>query len=147
MSQCPYCQATEKQVKAGLTEVGSQRFRCNLCQRRYTPAPKLRGYPEAMRHQAVRLYAAGMNFRRIARQLGVNHQTVINWINAYAASLPSEPPLPEETPIIELDELHSFIGRKKRGLHHDNGGSAKRLRSRLSDWASPGGSGHARDAG
>ena len=113
MSQCPYCQATEKQVKAGLTEAGSQRFRCNFCQRRYTPDPKAQGYPEAMRQQAVRLYADGMNFRRIARQLGVNHQTVINWINAYAASLPSEPPLPEETPIIELDELHSFIGEKK----------------------------------
>ncbi len=113
MNRCPYCQATEKQIKAGLTEAGSQRFRCKLCQRRYTPEPKAQGYPEAMRQQAARLYADGMNFRRIARQLRVNHQTVVNWVNAYADSLPSEPPLPEATPIIELDELHSFIGEKK----------------------------------
>lgn len=113
MNECPYCQATENQIKAGLTAAGSQRFRCKLCQRRYTPDSKERGYPEALRRQAARLYADGMNFRRIARQLGVHHQTVINWINAYAASLPDGPPLPEDTPIIELDELHSFIGNKK----------------------------------
>ena len=43
------------------------------------------------------MYADGMNFRRIARQLGVNHQTVINWVNAYADSLPIEPSLPEQS--------------------------------------------------
>jgi transposase-like protein len=95
MNQCPYCQATENQIKAGRTKAGSQRFRCKLCQRRYTPEPKERGYPEGMRQQAVRLYADGMNLRRIARQLGVNHQTAANWINAYADRLPGEPPLPE----------------------------------------------------
>lgn len=113
MNRCPYCHSAENQIKAGRTKAGSQRFRCKLCQRRYTPDPKERGYPEALRRQAVRLYADGMNFRRIARQLRVNHQTVINWVNAYAASLPSETALPEETPVIELDELHSFIGKKK----------------------------------
>lgn len=113
MNQCPYCQATDNQIKAGRTKAGSQRYRCKLCQRRYTPAPKERGYPAAMRQQAVRLYADGMNLRRIARQLQVNHQTIVNWVNAYADSLPSEPALPEETPIIELDELHSFIAEKK----------------------------------
>ena len=107
MNQCPYCQATENQIKAGLTKAGSQRFKCKLCQRRYTPDPKIRGYPEALRQQAVRLYADGVNFRRIARQLQVNHQTIINWVNACVASLPSETALPDETPIIELDELRS----------------------------------------
>lgn len=58
-----------------------------------------------------------MNFRRIARQLRVNHQTVVNWVNAYAASLPSETALPEEMPVIELDELHSFIGNKKNAVY------------------------------
>ncbi len=113
MNQCPYCQATENQIKAGRTKAGSQRYRCKSCQRRYTPEPKLRGYPEAIRLQAIRLYADGMNLRRIARQLQVNHQTVANWVNAYADSLPGDPPLPEQSAIIELDELHSFIAEKK----------------------------------
>ena len=66
-----------------------------------------------MRQQAVRLYADGMNFRQIARQLIVNPQTVINWVNAYAASLPEGPPLPAEVAVIDQDELFTFVGEKK----------------------------------
>ena len=72
--KCPHCHSAENQIKAGHTKVGSQRFQCKLCQRRYTPEPKERGYPEEMRRQAIRLHADGMNMRRIARQLSVNHQ-------------------------------------------------------------------------
>ncbi len=67
---------------------------------RYTSESKDRGYPESMRRQAVRLYADGVNLRRIARQLGVNRQSVVNWINAYSDRLPGEPPLPEQSAII-----------------------------------------------
>ena len=61
----------------------------------------------------MRLYVDGMNFRRIARQLGVNHQTVINWINAHVAHLPQQPTLPDEVTVVEQDELFTFIGDKK----------------------------------
>jgi len=55
-----------------------------------------------------------MNFRRIARTLGVCHRTVINWVNAYAAQLPDEPPVPPDEPleVTELDELFTFAGKK-----------------------------------
>ena len=113
MKPCPNCHATDNQIKNGRTKAGSQRYRCKLCQKSYTPEPKEPGYSAEMRLRAVRMYADGMNFRRIARHLGVNHQSVINWVNAYADSLPIEPPVPEQSDIIELDELHSFIGEKK----------------------------------
>lgn len=113
MNPCPYCQATDNQIKAGRTGAGSQRYLCKRCRRRYTPHQKARGYPDEMRQQAVRLYADGMNFRQIARQLIVNPQTVINWVNAYTASLPEEPPLPAEVEVIEQDELFTFVGDKK----------------------------------
>ncbi len=35
-----------------------------------------------------------MSQRRIARHLGVVHQTVANWAMAYAATLPDAPPPP-----------------------------------------------------
>jgi hypothetical protein len=54
-----------------------------------------------------------MNFRRVARHLGVSHQTVINWINAHVATLPDTPPLPDEVGGLEQDELFTFIGEKK----------------------------------
>ena len=120
MKTCPYCQASENQVKVGYTEAGSQRYQCQHCRRRYTPQAKTPGYGEAMRQQAVKLYVDGMNFRRIARHLDMHHQTVINWINAHTASLP-DAPLPENVTFIEADELFTFIGEKKRDLCDDPG--------------------------
>ena len=71
MSECPYCQRSEKQVKAGRNESGSQRYRCQVCQRKYTPEPKVQGYSDEVRRQALQLYVDGMNFRRIGRTLGI----------------------------------------------------------------------------
>jgi transposase-like protein len=114
MSQCPYCQRTDHQVKAGQNASGSQRYRCQVCQRKYTPDPNPRGYDEKVRRQALQLYVDGLGFRRIGRSLGVAHRTVINWVNAHAAQVPDAPPVPD-TPleVNELDELFTFVGEKK----------------------------------
>lgn len=113
MKACPHCQSRDQQVKAGRTEAGSQRYLCKHCQRRYTPEPKQAGYGDDLRRQAVRLYVDGMNFRRIARHLGVNHQTVINWVNAHVVALPDDLPRPDTVTVIEQDELLTFVGDKK----------------------------------
>ena len=117
MKKCPYCQAHEGQVKAGLNKSGSQRYRCQTCQRRYTPTPKPHGYSAAIRQQAIQNYVDGMNLRRIGRLLGIDHHTVINWINNYTHNLPDSPPLPP-TPlqVCELDEVFTFIEDKKTRL-------------------------------
>jgi transposase-like protein len=118
MFTCPYCHDTNRQVKVGFNPTGTPRYLCKACGRKYTPQPKRQGYDEQMRRQAVRLYVDGMNLRRIARQLGVVHQTVANWVAAHAATLPDTPPLPPTPPkqslnIVELDELYTFEGEKK----------------------------------
>lgn len=59
--------------KAGKTEAGSQRYRGMQCQRKYTPEPKLHGYPEKLRKQASAMYVDGKNLRKIARHLKVHH--------------------------------------------------------------------------
>ena len=114
MSQCPYCQRIDQQVKAGHNASGSQRYRCQVCRRKYTPEPNPRGYDESVRRQAIQLYVDGIVFRRIGRILGVAHRSVINWVNAYAARLPEQPPVPPE-PLVgnELDELFTFVGSQK----------------------------------
>ena len=58
------------------------------------------------------MYVDGLNLRRVARHLGVNHQSVANWVNAYAEQLPAAPQ-PEAVDIIEMDEVFTFIGEKK----------------------------------
>ncbi len=120
MNTCPHCQRTDGQVKIGRNESGTQRYQCKSCRRKYTPEPKAPGYDAQVRRQAVRLYVDGMNLRRIARQLGVVHQTVANWVTAHAATLPDTPPAPPSAPkqplaVAELDELYTFEGEKKTG--------------------------------
>lgn len=113
MSECPFCHDTENQVKAGKTGVGSQRWKCKPCNRRYTPEPK-QTYSDEMRQQAVKLYADGASFRQVARHFGVDHVTVMNWVKAHVNQLP-DAPFPPERPlhIVEMDELYTFVGKKK----------------------------------
>lgn len=113
MNTCPHCQQNTRQVKVGRTKAGSQRYQCQHCRRRYTPQPKAQGYPDSVRQQAMRLYVDGMNLRRIARHLGVVHQSVANWVAAHAALLPDTPPQPETVTVIEQDELYTFVEAKK----------------------------------
>jgi transposase-like protein len=115
---CPTCQATDRQTKSGSNDSGSPRRHCQHCGRTYTPKPKHKGYETEKRQMALRMYVDGINFRRIARLIGVHHQTVINWVDAAAARLPS-PPTPkqrQQQPVdtLELDEIHTFVGQKKR---------------------------------
>ena len=60
---------------------------------------------------AVKLYVDGMNIRRIGRTLGVNHQSVANWVKAHAAQLPAAP-VPTQVETIELDEIFTFVEKK-----------------------------------
>lgn len=112
MKRCPYCQETTHQNRAGKTDAGSQRYRCMHCNRRYTPEPKLQGYPASLRKRAVEMYVDGGNFRRIARHLKVNHRTVALWITDHAEALPATP-MPGAVKEAEMDEVFTFIGDKK----------------------------------
>lgn len=114
---CPDCAQTTRQLRVGRNRSGSQRYRCAFCQRKYTPQPTRHGYDAALRRQAIEWYVDGMGLRRIARHLGVVHQTVANWVATHAATLPDTPPAPptdaqQPLPVVELDELYTFEGQK-----------------------------------
>ena len=112
--RCPLCASTHRQAKHGKTMSGSQKYRCQACAKTYNPAPQKQGYPPELRRKALQMYVDGTSFRRIARFLEVNHQTVVNWINAHHAALPPPPNVSHDTAeVIEMDELFTFIGTKK----------------------------------
>lgn len=113
--QCRDCQNQKEQIKSGLNRSGTQRLMCRGCGKTTTPEPKGRGYAADVREKAVRMYVEGNNFRRIGRLLGVNHQSVVNWVNAYHEKIKDKTVLPEQTQSIEMDELWSFVGEKKTG--------------------------------
>ena len=111
---CPNCDADVKQYKAGFNASGSQRYRCRVCKRAYTPNPNPLGYPAATRKLAIRMYLEGNSQRAIGRILQVSQQSVANWVSAYVEDLPAEQK-PESVHTAELDELYTFIGNKKTG--------------------------------
>jgi len=84
------------------------------CHYKYTPNPKVQGYGDDVRRQALQLYVDGMNLRRIGRILRLHHRTVSLWVKASAASSP-DAPVPKEVKTAEMDELFTFIGQKKTG--------------------------------
>ena len=111
---CPLCASAHRQIKNGKTRYGVQQYRCYACQKTYNPTPKKHGYPLELRCKAVQMYVDGTSFRRIARFLEVNHQTVVNWVNAHHAALPAPPQMSHDTSdVIEMDELFPFVGSKK----------------------------------
>jgi hypothetical protein len=110
---CPHCRRTERQLKIGRNPAGSQRYLCFFRQRKYTAQPKPRGYSEEQRRLAPQWYVDGMSLRRIARRLGLVHQTVANWVSARVATLPDIPPAPPHDAqrplaVVELDELSGW---------------------------------------
>jgi sulfur relay (sulfurtransferase) DsrC/TusE family protein len=62
-----------------------------------------------------------MNYRRIARYLGVDHKSVIHWVKAYTAQLPAAPQ-PRQVVKAEMDE-YTFVGSKKPRLRDADRGS------------------------
>ena len=86
MLRCPYCKASDRLVLAGKNPSGSQRFLCKACGRKYTPCPTPYGYPKETKRQVILMCLEGLSFRNVARRMGVNPQTVVNWINEYAAT-------------------------------------------------------------
>ena len=91
MNTCPYCHRSDHQIKSGINPSGSQRWKCQHCQRRYTPKPTEHGYPDRLRQQAVQLYVDGWGYRRIARHLKMDHKTVIHWVKVHTDALAVAP--------------------------------------------------------
>lgn len=116
MSRCPKCRTGKKQSKFGKNRCGSQRMQCAICGTTYTPEPKQQGYCEEVREKAVRLYVEGNNFRRIGRLLSVNHQSVVNWVNSYHEKIKDKAVVPPNSKTIEMDELWTFVEKKKTKL-------------------------------
>src|SRR6478735_9723936 len=109
--KCSRC-GGEEIIKNGLMH-SHQRYKCKGCGFSFTKG--YRGKPEELRQQALKLYLEGMGFRAIGRVLGVSNVTVLNWVRAYGqlAEQVLEQQSGKEVKTAELDELHTYIGRKK----------------------------------
>jgi transposase-like protein len=71
------------------------------------------GYDGDLRQRAVQLYLEGTSQRAISRLLSVNHQSVANWIAQHHHRLPAQVTDTTPTETIEVDELVTFVGKKR----------------------------------
>jgi hypothetical protein len=67
------------------------------------------------------MYVNGIGFRAIERLTGVNHNTVINWVKEVAGKLPDPPEHSEIPEVAQVDELETFVSKKKQNLVMDSG--------------------------
>ena len=66
----------------------------------------------SVKRQALQLYLEGLGFRSIGRFLGVSHVSVQKWIKKFGQEL-EDLKSENEIDVVELDEMHTYIGNKK----------------------------------
>ncbi len=107
---CPKCKSSnhKKNGKVG----GRQRYKCHDCGYNYTVEIKSTASSTSVKRQALQLYLEGLGFRSIGRILGVSHVSVYKWIKKFGQEL-EDLKNENEIEIVELDEMHTYIGNKK----------------------------------
>jgi transposase len=107
---CPKCGGKER-CKDGIVR-GLQRYLCKECGRHYTVSQRAGTGNSATRRLALQLYLEGLGFRSIGRILNFSNVTILKWIRAAGEQLEAIK-RDEPVKIMELDEMHSYIGSKK----------------------------------
>ena len=95
---------------------GIQRYKCKNCGYNFTKGRHSK--PVHLKRLALQLYLEGLGFRSIARILKVSHVSVYRWIRNFGervTKLQSE----DEITVVEIDEMHSYVGSKKTMLDMD----------------------------
>ena len=107
---CPRCNSSDHK-KNGKVD-GRQRYKCNACGYNYSVEIISTAFPTSVKRQALQLYLEGLGFRSIGRFLGVSHVSVQKWIKKFGQEL-EDLKSENEISIVELDEMHTYIGNKK----------------------------------
>jgi len=108
--ECSRCRSS-KNVKNGIVR-GLQRYKCKECGYNFTVDYSLMAEKEKKRRFGLSMYLEGLGFHSIGRLLNVSHVTVINWIKKYGSQL-SAVRNPKPVKIMEMDEMHTYVGSKK----------------------------------
>jgi len=114
--KCPKYQSSSK-VRNGVIK-GVQRYKCKDCGCNYTVGFTQNAEKERKRRFALSLYLEGLGFHSIGRLLGVSHVSALNWVRKYGREL-NEIRNPKPARIVELDELHTYVGHKKLAMGLD----------------------------
>ena len=107
---CPKCKSGNK-VKNVIVR-GLQRYRCKDCGNNFTVEKKSTSVSDSTKRFGLMMYLEGLGFNSIGRLLGVSHVAVLKWVKKYGKQL-NKITNTQPVRVIEMDELHSYIGSKK----------------------------------
>ena len=108
MQNCVRCKSRELR-KDGIVK-NKQRYKCKACRYRFTVAQLGKG--AEVKAAALGLYLEGLGFRSIGRLLKVSHVSVYNWIRKFCMNS-GQLVSADSIDVVEMDEMHSYIGSKK----------------------------------
>ena len=113
-TQCPRCQC-KTFVKNGKNN-NKQRYKCKQCAYNFSIDKLKQGIDQYYVKHCLQLYLEGMGFRAIERVVGVSHVSVINWVKQDGKALKKVTESRKNIAAVELDELCSYVGSKKKAL-------------------------------
>jgi IS1 family transposase/transposase-like protein len=108
---CPACSSLNIK-KNGINKQTKQRYRCNGYGKQFILRYAYRAYLKHIRELIVPMCLNGSGIRDTARVLRVSPTTVIKLIRQQAENLPPVK-LPNQVADVELDEMWSFVEKKK----------------------------------
>ena len=113
MKICPKCKSEERKKDGIVRE--KQRYKCKKCNYRYTVEKReAKESTKEIRKLALKLYLEGLGFRSIGRILGFSHVAVYYWIRDFGEKIVELGEKEKEhISVIEIDEMHTYIGNKK----------------------------------
>lgn len=107
---CPKCNS-KSYTKDGVIK-GRQRYKCKKCNYHYTVHKKSDVKTKEQKRLALEMYLEGLGFRSIGRILRISYGTVYSWIKNWEEKV-ELPRSDEPIEIVEIDEMHSYVGLKK----------------------------------
>ena len=107
---CPRC-GSVNHCKDGIVK-SRQRYKCKDCHYHYTVDRKSDLKSSATKRLAFEMYLEGLGFRSIGRILKISYGTVYQWVKKWGSNM-TLPKRNEDIELVELDEMHTYVGRKK----------------------------------
>jgi insertion element IS1 protein InsB len=108
--QCQYC--NKNCHKAGRQKNGAQKLFCRVCGKYQQDNYRNKAYEQKTDGMISELVGESAGIRGISRILKIAANTVVKRIERIAAKI-TKPPIPQDRPSFEVDELRTYIDRKE----------------------------------
>ena len=107
---CPQC-GSQEYTKNGIVNE-RQRYRCKQCRYNYTVTQKSNAITETVRKNVLNTYLEGVGFRGIGRIFSISRTSAMMIVKQYGKAVEMSVTT-EQAETVELDEMHTYIGKKK----------------------------------